>query len=250
MTIAVTHPGKMGDTLYALPLARLLYGINGEKIDFYTSEYCRPLKELIEYQPYINRCIIPNSYVIERMDMGVQPWLMPVQDGYSQVYHAGFKNVPDRAIHQYIAAEHGYNGPLGISYAYPEIHDIRLKAILDTEDYICVAPRGQTTFIDLFSNIADTTNAIIIGGEGDYIGYGYDATGISMLDTLSILAGAKGFVGLMSSQLVLANGFSYPKIAPHDGKSWDMRHVVYTASNHYPVNPTLEHVKDLLDIRQ
>jgi hypothetical protein len=239
--IAVTHPGKMGDTLYALPLARLLYGINGEKIDFYTSEYCRPLKELIEYQQYINQCIIPANYTIERMDMGCQPWLMPVQEGYSQVYHAGFKSVPDRAIHQFIASEHGYYGPLGISYEYPV--QTRYKG-----DYICIAPRGETTYKELFNSLAQDTQAIIIGGKGDYTGYGIDATGISMLDTLSLLAYAKGFVGLMSSQLVLANGFPYPKISPHDGKSWDMRHVVYTASNHYPINPTLADLKALLDI--
>jgi len=239
--IAVTHPGKMGDTLYALPLARLLYGINGEKIDFYTSEYCRPLKELIEYQTYINECIIPADYTIERMDMGCQPWQMPVQEGYTQVYHAGFRSVPDRAIHQFIAMQAGYNVPLGISYDYPYGYTF-------TSDYICIAPRGETSFKQLFNDLADSTNAVIIGGEGDYTGHGMDFTGLSMLETVSLLSKAKGFVGLMSSQLVLANGFPYPKIAPHDGKSWDMRHVIYTEYNHYPINPTLADLKALLDI--
>lgn len=240
--IAVTMPGKIGDALYALPLARLLYGINGEKIDFYTSEYCRPLKQLIEYQPYINECIIPAEYIVERMDMGCQPWWMPVKDGYSQVYHAGFKSVPDRAIHQFIAAQAGYIGPLGISYEYPE-------SSYTGEDFICIAPRGETSYKDLFNAVADAHgNAIIIGGKGDYTGHGYDMTGLSMLETLTFLAHAKGFVGLMSSQLVLANGFPYPKIAPHDNRSWDMRHIVNTASNFYPVNPSVEHIKALLDI--
>lgn len=238
--IAVTHPGKMGDTLYALPLARLLYGINGEKVDFYTSSYCQPLRELIAYQSYINQCIIPADYKIERMDMGCQPWLMPVKEGYSQVYHAGFKGIPDQAIHQYIAAQAGYTMPLGISYEYP--------VIAATESFICIAPRGETSYKQLFAELADSTNAYMIGSKGDYIGHGKDMTGLSMLDTLSILSRAKGFVGLMSSQLVLANGFPYPKIAPHDGKSWDMRHVVQTSSNHYPINPTVAHVKALLDM--
>jgi hypothetical protein len=68
-----------------------------------------------------------------------------------------------------------------------------------------------------------------------------------MLSTLSILSGAKGFVGLMSSQLVLANGFPYPRIAPHDGRSWDMRHVINTEYNHYPINPSVEQILSLLD---
>lgn len=239
--IAVTMPGKMGDALYALPFARLLYGINGEKIDFYTSEYCRPLKELIEYQSYINRCIIPNSYVIERMDIGCQPWEMPVQDGYSQVYHAGFRNVPDRAIHQFIAAQYGYTGPLGISYDYPEYTNY-------TSDYICIAPRGLTSFIELFNDLADSTTAVIIGGKGDYTGHGMDLTGLSMLDTLSVLSRAKGFVGLMSSQLVLANGFPYPKIGINGYQS-DMRHAIKTASNFYPPEgSTIEDMKRILGV--
>lgn len=242
MTIAVSMPGKMGDALYALPFARLLYGINGEKIDFYTSDYCKPLAELIAYQPYINKVIIPAEYKIERMDMGCQPWEMPIAGDYTQIYHAGFRSVPDRAIHQFIAAQYGYNGPLGISYDYP-----KLIGTLYDEPYICIAPRGETTYKELFNEIAKKKRAIIIGGHGDYTGYGIDATGIDMLSTLSILSGAKGFVGLMSSQLVLANGFPYPRIAPHDGRSWDMRHVVNTEYNHYPINPSVEQILSLLD---
>ena len=247
MTIAITMPGKMGDALYALPLARLLYGINGEKIDFYTSDYCYPLKGLIEYQPYINECIIPADYKVERMDMGVQPWFMPVKDGYTQVYHTGFQGVPDRAIHQYIALQAGYDMPLGISYEYPSLLLREDSKLVGIDNYICIAPRGETTYKQLFNEIAQNTQTVIIGGKGDYTGYGIDMTGVSMLDTLSILSGAKGFVGLMSSQLVLANGFPYPKIAPHDGIHWDMRHVIQTVSNHYPINPSIQEVLALLD---
>ncbi len=242
--IAVTHPGKMGDALYALPLARLLYGMHGEKIDFYTSEYCRPLKSLIQYQSYINECIIPADYVIERMDMGCQPWLMPVKDGYSKVYHCGFRGIPDRAIHHYIASQYDYNGPLGISYEYPETTHTG-------EDYIIIAPRGETSYKQLFIDVANAHgNALIVGGKGDYIGAGYDMTGYSMLETLTFLAHAKAFVGLMSSQLVLANGFPIPRIAPHDGKSWDMRHVVQSPYNYYPINPTLADIEAILDINK
>ncbi len=240
MTICVTHPGKMGDTLYALPLARLLFNITGEKVDFYTSDYCEPLCSLIGYQSYINECIIPADYKVERMDMGCQPWLMPVKAGYSQVHHAGFKGIPDRPIHEYIARQAGYTQPLDIRYDYPDFTNY-------TSDYICIAPRGETSYKDLFNEVADHTTAIIIGGKGDYTGHGMDFTGLSMLDTVSILAKAKGFLGLMSSQLVLANGFDYPKIAPHNGINWDMRHVVRSESNYYPINPSAKDVLAVLD---
>ena len=244
MTIAITHPGKMGDTLYALPLARLVSSLTGEQIDFYTSEYCKPLQNLIEYQSYVNECIIPADYTIERMDIGVQPWLMPVREGYSKVIHAGFHGVPDRPIHEFIAHQAGYTQFLDLRYDYPE-----LTTSLQYEDYICIAPRGETSFKHLFDGVAklSNVNAVIIGGKGDYTGYGIDYTGLDMLDTLSILSRAKGFVGLMSSQLVLANGFPIPRIAPHDGIHWDMRHVVYSHLNHYPINPSVADVLALLD---
>lgn len=240
--IAVSMPGKIGDSLYALPVARLLYGMHGEKIDFYTSSYCNPMKNLVVYQSYINDFIIPADYTIERTDMGIQPWQMPIPDKYTHVFQLGFRGIPDRSIHQYMAHELGYDMPLAIRYEYPELEtDI-------SGDYICIAPRGQTSFIDTFNELAQNTQAVIIGGTGDYTGYGIDYTGLDMLDTLSVLSKSKGFVGLMSSQLVLANGLDIPRIAIHDGIHWDMRHVINTALNHYPINPSVAHVKALLDI--
>lgn len=243
MTIAVSMPGKMGDALYALPTARLLYGIFGEKIDFYTSDYCRPMEKLVMYQDYINNFIIPEDYKIERMDMGVQPWKMPILEQiYTHVFQLGFQAVPDRSIHQYIAHKIGIDTPLAIRYEYPKSSITGLP-----KEYICIAPRGNTTFVDTFNTLADSRESVIIGGTGDYTGHGIDMTGLDMLDTLYILSKAKGFVGLMSAMLVLANGFDIPRIAIHDGIHWDMRHVVYTEYNHYPINPTLAGLEAILD---
>ena len=83
--------------------------------------------------------------------------------------------------------------------------------------------------------------------KGEKVGIGVDKTGVDMLDTLTLLAHSIGFVGLMSAQLVLANGFPIPRISPHDNIHWDMRHVINTSFNNYPINPTVEHVKALLD---
>jgi hypothetical protein len=214
---------------------------------------------LVEYQSYINRVVIPKDYVVERMDCGCQPWLMPVKGDYTHIYHCGFKSTPDRALHQFIALQNGYDVPLGIRYEYSGVPCGAFESNLDgtayykfgnitvPHPYICIAPRGLTSFIDTFNKLADSTNAVIIGAKDDYTGHGINMTGLSMLDTLSVLSQCSGFVGLMSSMLVLANGFDIPRIAIHDGRSWDMRHVVYTAYNHYPINPTVQEIKDILD---
>lgn len=245
---AAFHPGKIGDALYALPFIRFIYGQIGEKLDFFTSDYCEPMRSLFEYQHCINSFNIAPGYKIERMDMGCQPPFADIK-GYEHVFQLGFQRVPDRAIHQFIAKEQGVDIGLGIRYDYPEM-SYTLKSALEKtvglDEYICIAPRGNTSFGNLFDTVAQRMPAVIIGGAGDYRGYGVDLTQLDFLETTTVLSRARGFIGLMSSQLVLANGFDYPRIAPWDGSSWDMRHVCYTEYNHYPVNPSTDDILKLL----
>lgn len=240
-TYAATHPGKMGDCLYTLPFLRYVYGVTGRKIDFFSSSYCEPLRALFEYQHFINSFNIAKDYKIERMDMGIQPWQISVPANYEHVFQLGFQSVPDCSIHQFIAKCQGISIELGISYDYPSRISIPIK-----KDYIVIAPRGETSYKNVFNAVADETNAVIVGGIGDYTGHGLDATGLDMLETASVIARSRGFFGLMSSQLVIANGFDIPRISPHDDKSWDMRHVIYSKYNHYPVNPCADDILRLL----
>lgn len=245
MKLAFSHPGKIGDSLYTLPLIRHLCEQYNCKADFYTSTYCEPLRSLSEHQSYIDRFFTldaANGYQLRDFGCGGQPPDMPIPNGgYSQIYQLGFHKTPDTFLAQFMANEAGVSETMSVHYEYP---------ILDKpiqEDYICIAPRGMTGFIDLFNGIADATTAVIIGGSGDYTGHGIDMTGKDMLETLSILHHAKAFVGLMSSQLVLANGVQIPRIAIHDGIHWDMHHVLYSSLNYYPVNPSVD---DILSIAE
>ena len=246
MKIAVTMPGKIGDALYALPTIRYLYQQTGAAIDFYTSTYCAPIVPLFEYQSCVERVIIPAEYRIERMDMGVQPWEMPIYGEYDAIHHLGFKSVPNTALHQYMAAQIGINEPLAIEYEAPLPQECGV--LVPESPYICLATRGMTTFLGLFSDVSDRFQTCIIGASGEYMGHGLDYTGLSLLQTASLLAHSVGFVGLMSSQLVLANGFDIPRVAPHDGKSWDMSHVVNYHRNFYPIHPSADDVMRLLGL--
>ncbi len=228
--LAFAHPGKIGDALYCLPVMRHLCEQYCMQCDFYTSSYCAPLKRLFEYQSYVDQFVVAPDYVLERMDMGCQPWHVPVPDVYAQTYQLGFQSIPDGMLHQWIARSAGVDVPLAIQYDYPITPAPKYP-------YICIAPRGHSTFVDLFDAIADATHSIIIGGIGDYTWHGMDMTGTDMLNTLSILSHATAFVGLMSSQLVLANGFDIPRIVPHDGIHWDMRHALSYHRNIYLCNP-------------
>jgi len=235
--IAVSHPGKIGDALWALPATKYLCDVNNCKADFYTSNYCLAMKELVEAQPYINKMIVPPEYVVLRTDIGCQPWLMPIPAGYSNIYHLGFKSVPNKCIGAFIAEQVGLSPTIGYKVAYS--CDVSLPKEIDGKDYISLAPRGVTSFLDLFKSFCDVCPLLVVevGAKGEYIGKGFDATGLNMLEMAAIISKSKGFVGLMSAPLVVANGFPIHKVIVHNGINWDMRHVMYSDIHHYLVNP-------------
>lgn len=140
-------------------------------------------------------------------------------------------------LHEFMARSIGLSVEVRIEYEYPEVH-------VPDEDYLILAARGETTFSSLFLEVIERSpiKVVQIGGPGEAIGHDAGITGLDMLETLAWIANSRGFIGLMSSQLVLANGFPIPKVAPHDGKGWDMRHVVYSEHNHYPINPSIESI--------
>jgi SAM-dependent methyltransferase len=233
--IAASHPGKLGDALYALPTIRYLSKKYGTKVDFYTSQVGAPLRKLFEYQECINKFVVLDNYVITRTDYGVQPWLMPVPDEYDQIYHLGFRGNPQMNLRDYIAHIAGVTEPVSVEYDLP----LKPKVRLNIKDYIIMAPRGQTTFTGWFHEVCRLSGypVVQIGSVGEFIsgGNSIDCTGLDMYDTLALIKNAKAFVGIMSAPLVLANGFPIPKYVFHDGVHWDMRHVLYSENHHYVV---------------
>ncbi len=253
MTIAVTHPGKHGDALYAIPAIRQLCEKHGAKADFYTSSYCEPLRTLFQAQSCINTFYVSPSYVIERMDMGVQPRVIPLDvSQYEATYQLGFRRVPDCAIPDFIAKEAGFEErTFPICYDTPDPYAYMAIRWLP-QDYIVLAPRQSEDYAPLFADIIQKSpyHCVIVGGKGDLGEIKIDKltlmTGWDYLITAAAISKAKAFIGLMSSPLVLANGFPIPRIAPHDGKSWDMNHVVRSEYNYYPVKPSAEDVLEII----
>ncbi len=252
--IAVTHPGKQGDVIYTIPAIRSLCAKHGCKADFYTSEYCAPLKRLFEAQDCIDHFYVSPNYVLERMDMGAQPVYVPVDATcYDVVYQLGYRYVPDRPLPNFIAASAGV-------FAAPIHYDIPASVEawdqFRIQDYIVLAARGETSYLSMFREMVRIApmRVVLIGAQSDGEPFrDLDVeywTGADYLDTAYVISKARAFVGLMSSQLTLANGFPIPRIAPHDGKSWDMRHVVQSEFNLYPVNPTAQEVLGMINAFQ
>lgn len=257
--IAIEMPGKIGDFLYTLPLARYLAEVKGTKVDLWTSNYCRPAIELLEYQSCTNKVIIPDDYIPERFDMGVQPPIQVPYGMYETVYSCTFRSVPDTRLDHFMALSVGIEPHL-LPPVYYEIDDYytgridNKQIIVRWEEqfpngYYVLGTRGITSYDDTFREFTNrsTLPVIIIGAKGEYNGYGLNFTGLDLLKTAYILSKSKGYVGLMSSMLVLANGFNIKKVVPHDGRSWDMRHVVYSDNHNYLVNPTAQEILEVFN---
>lgn len=63
--ILVTHGGKVGDCLWALPSVRALSEQQDMKVDMVVSTYLRPLVPLIKAQSYINDCFVQEAWDVE-----------------------------------------------------------------------------------------------------------------------------------------------------------------------------------------
>jgi len=240
--ICCSHPGKIGDCLYTLPTVRELCRINNCKADFYTSECCRPIVNFLKQQECINDVIIPNNYIIEGYGCGTQPWNMPIPaDEYSMIYQLGFKKVPDKSLPEFIAESAGLDRSIGKNLYYDIIDDNEKY-----EEYYVIAPRGRTSFHDCIVDISKELfnldkRVYIIGGNGEfqeeYKPFAIDKTGESYLKMIDTIAHCKAFIGILSSPLVVANGFSMKKYIPYN-TAWDMNHSVYKNETKYSINPS------------
>ena len=242
--IAVSHPGKIGDCFYTLPTVRELCRINNCKADFYTSECCRPIADFLKQQECIDDVIIPDDYKIEGYGCGVQPWSIPIPaNNYSTIYQLGFKVVPDKSLPEFIAESAGLDRKIGKNLHYDIVDDGE-----QYEDYYVIAPRGKTSFHDFFVYFSKelfnlNKKVYIIGGQNefdnDYTGFAENKTGGTYLEMIDIIAHSKAFIGILSSPLVVANGFNMKKYVPYNS-AWDMSHSVYKSETKYSIEPSIK----------
>ena len=171
---------------------------------------------------------------------------MPVPQNYRAIFQCGFRQVPTMSLPDFICVQLRVPTGLPITYDIPDIE-------IPLNDYIVIAPYGETTYKETFNALIQqsTIPVVLVGAAHENSLKAdekiIDLTGLGFLETAAWISKSKGFVGLMSAMLVLANGFNIPKVVPHDNKSWDMRHVVYSSWHHYLVNPTGKQIWNILN---
>jgi hypothetical protein len=135
---------------------------------------------------------------------------------------------------------------LNIKYEYPELETLE-------EPYIVIAPRGKSVYTELFQTIIDDSSmkVVAVGAPGDaedlfgenLIDKTTYVDSLNLLETVSWLSKAETFFGLLSVNLVLANGFpNLKKIAFHNVNSKNFKHLVQSDNNVYLKNPTKDYV--------
>ena len=229
MKICCTHPGKLGDCLYALPVIRAIAAQYGVKVDFCTSEYCTPLKRLFEYQHYISKFYVSPNYVMEHSHRGAQPWRVPVDSTtYDVVYHLGFRMYPNKPLHLFMGELVGVAVKDEIEYEYPDIET-------SADPYYILAPGSRKEFWEELGKMANKLPypVFVIGRPEEYFGVGTDKTGLDFLETTTWVGKSCGYIGTPSSQLVLANGFDIPKIVLYNETVCDMRHALIRENIRY-----------------
>lgn len=96
--ILVTHPGKFGDVLWALPTVRAISEAHGEPVDFATSvQYSDDsFRRLINKQPYVDIAFhIPGWMVYDTAPMTPrEPTPELLAKSYERVYHLGYEAWP------------------------------------------------------------------------------------------------------------------------------------------------------------
>lgn len=94
-----THPGKLGDALWALATARS--HASGRKFDFALSPYCAPLLPLLQAQEYISTAYVLDGWNV-KFDSPVTPAVPPwYRKGYTNVFHLGMTDWPSPTLAQH-----------------------------------------------------------------------------------------------------------------------------------------------------
>jgi hypothetical protein len=245
--IAVTHPGLRGDLLYALPAARHLCAGRGTRCDIYTSESCRNLTNLLLYQSFVRRVVIPPEYRATDAACGVQPWLMPVPMGdYAEVWHLGYRSTPDRPLPDWIASQAGLPEGLPVTYEVPAVAD--RAGGLFAGRYVVLA--RLEPLADELARFAEACPlpVVQVGAAGEALPSGkiLDRTGCDYLWEAAVLSRAVAYVGPPSSHLALANGWPVMKVCVHDGRG-DARHLLRGPHNHYLEMPRAEQILEYVN---
>ncbi len=229
----LTCPGKLGDLLYALPLARGLAGLLGTRPHLLTSPACRAAVPLLAGLPYLAGVAVDDDYRPEHDRLGVQPWRMAEPAGFAPIWHLGLRPELNRdgLFSRHLAETHALNFRRAHGFA-PELNLdapwLRAEA-LARGPHLLLHPYGES-----LARVADPRlmplclaywrelirlggrPARLVLGPAEEPPPGLDLPVVrprDLLELAGLIGGAAAFLGVESGPLAVAEGLKAPRLA-------------------------------------
>lgn len=104
--IWATHPGKLGDLLWALPAARHISRQYGQPINLWLAAQCKPLVNLLEKQDYIGDITLDYDWQVQDT-APASPRMPPGGPAQGSVVHLGYAAWPERPLPFQVVRQQG-----------------------------------------------------------------------------------------------------------------------------------------------
>jgi hypothetical protein len=209
---AVTFPGKVGDILWSLPTAREIAKEYGP-VDFYVMEHFAGICELIEHQPYINKCIGLEDWIVDG-NKSLQDISPPaLAQEYEKVHNLGYIEYPSQSLINI--------SPLvaGVSLSEPVL------------PFINVEPKGQYDIVFGFSVYIQPIKEEFISKVISSVLQKFpnatwiDASDMPWKEFAEYTSGGKIYVGDKTGMHVIAHGLSKRYIIEAEGNMDRRSHI-------------------------
>jgi hypothetical protein len=238
--ILCTHPGKLGDVLWALPTVRHLAEAYGEPVDFLTSAAFKHACEIVAEQPYVRHAgYLPDWQIQDTAPM--TPWMPPPSTGfisftshrgeseglcwdeaqveagaYDHIYHLGYRRWPALPLPFEVAATAGV--PEAVWKA-PEYLRPWLRVASDKTTDVAIGFTDEWfelkfgLFAVVARRLADLDYfGVVLAAPGSRWATEGDQEPWILHDAAALLQGSKVFLGCLSSLAVLACGMGKPRV--------------------------------------
>jgi hypothetical protein len=99
MRILVTCPGKFGDLIWSMSVARAIAETYGETVDVMTSKTYGSIAPLLQHQPYITTAIVDQYWAV-RDTAPMTPRVSPghILADYDRLFHLGYDGWPQHPL--------------------------------------------------------------------------------------------------------------------------------------------------------
>jgi len=223
VSILVTHAGRHGDCLWALPTVRAIAEAVGEPVDFCISHEYRSLVSLIQAQHYIREAFSDAEWLVQQT-APISPAEPPAEHrymgrAYDKTIHLSFKGWPEAPT---LAEGYLLNGQAALLKVL-EMHLDRPWIKVDEAEFCGIAVGFTDEWFELkfglcgllYEGLAKqglAVDGVVMAAPGSRWELEAKVTPTSWLGAAQMIQGSKIFLGCLSALAVLAAAMGKPRV--------------------------------------